>query len=78
MKDYKRMKTKQIRLTGGQSVVRSLDQGDRSLICSPKMRIEKRKSVAASVSSCLGWMEGESRRQFYGIVCLDVAFFHMY
>ena len=39
MKDYKRMKTKQIRLTGGQSEVRSLDQGGRSLICSPKMRI---------------------------------------
>ena len=26
----------------------------KSLLCSPKMRIEKRKSVAASVSSCLG------------------------
>ena len=29
-----------------------MNQGDRSLICPPKMRIEKRKS-AASVSSCL-------------------------
>ena len=31
--------------------VSSEDHGDGSLIFSPKMRIEKRKSVAASVSS---------------------------
>ena len=27
-----------------------------SLTCSPKLKIEKRKSVAASVSSCLGFV----------------------
>ena len=44
----------------------------------PKDENKETEVSVASVSSCLGWMEGESRRQFYGIVCLDVAFFHMY